>query len=82
MRSVRAIDFGYCSLNFFFAVASFPSYTSNHDKMLDSPQHNVCSSKPISVGLRATTIKPGMPRPSQCTTDSCSASIYEQIIAL
>eukprot|EP00965_Chrysotila_dentata_P058687 1947616-Pleurochrysis_carterae.AAC.1 len=47
MRRVRAIDYGYLSVNFVLAMASLPSYTSSETRMPQSPQHNVCSSRPM-----------------------------------
>eukprot|EP00965_Chrysotila_dentata_P005988 196442-Pleurochrysis_carterae.AAC.1 len=67
-------------INFFLAMASLPSYTSNQTRMPQSPQHNVCSSRPMGVGLRITTIRPGMPLSSYRTMDSSNTISHEQTI--
>eukprot|EP00966_Prymnesium_polylepis_P086048 1991488-Prymnesium_polylepis.1 len=39
----------HCS---FFSMATFPSKTSNHRRMPQTPQHSVWSSNPFGVGFR------------------------------
>eukprot|EP00965_Chrysotila_dentata_P215119 6188579-Pleurochrysis_carterae.AAC.4 len=81
MRRVSAMDFEYVSLNLFCAMASLPSYTSNHTRMSHRPQQRVCNSRPMGMGYLRFTINPGMLLPSQRAIDLSNTISHEQTTA-